>query len=128
MHRGSHHGAAKASKVIQKNVVIAGTARAEDFCMAAVYFTVVSLILQNNPDQMSHMCPPVLGTCLKSHAATPVWTCCFCHRALLSIQQSTAAAGRLFDNNTRSLFALFLWLSLMPAHLAVIMVNMMIAC
>ena len=47
------------------NVVHIGCERAEDFCEAAVCFTVVSLILQNNPDQMSHMSPPALGTCQK---------------------------------------------------------------
>ena len=61
--RGSHHGDKVKSLIDSNNVVHGGCTRAEDFCEAAVCFTVVSLILQSNPEQMSQTCPPALGTC-----------------------------------------------------------------
>ena len=68
--KGSHHGAKSNKVAVRFKMWWSQAARAEDFCEAAVCFTVISLILQSNPEQMSQTWPPALGTCPDQTANT----------------------------------------------------------
>ena len=89
--RGSHHGDKVNVKSLihsKNNVVHGGCTRAEDFCEATVCFTVVSLISQSNPEQMSPKCPPGLGTCPQMDENSPCVRlfqhafCVFCNQTV----------------------------------------------